>query len=239
MKDWAGVLQGGNEFARGGIADAVATELERAIGRHLQKLVATGAAVETSDSIASAGQLLPEQQRAIETLRGELVAEAVSLIGGFAAETERRCQALLGGGTHQQPKTPFRSLPGWAGAEIRGLDPVSAPIEEWAGPVVGQTYLETYFRIPRSTLHCWQRQGDVVALLKGRRKHVFPLAQFVDHRPVPALRQILHQIKSPRLAWFWLTRPCSELDGRLPIEMLRQDRSHDVVHAATLFASNL
>lgn len=31
-------------------------------------------------------------------------------------------------------------------------------IEDWAGEVAGSTYLEEKFRIPRSTLHRWQRR---------------------------------------------------------------------------------
>lgn len=47
-------------------------------------------------------------------------------------------------------------------------------IEDWAGHVAGSTYLEENLRIARSTLHRWQRRGDVIALRKGGRKHVFP-----------------------------------------------------------------
>ena len=105
-------------------------------------------------------------------------------------------------------------------------------IEDWAGEVAGSTYLEEKLRIPRSTLHRWQRRGEVIALRKGGRKHVFPLAQFVDGRPAPGISDVLAAIANPRLAWFWLTRPSTELDGRVPIEMLRQDMIEDVVRVA-------
>ncbi|TGV50887.1 DUF2384 domain-containing protein, partial [Mesorhizobium sp. M00.F.Ca.ET.149.01.1.1] len=85
--------------------------------------------------------------------------------------------------------------------------------------------------IPRSTLHRWQRRGEVIGLRKGGRKHVFPLAQFVDGRPVPGISEVLSAITNPRLAWFWLTRPSPELDGRVPIEMLRDDMVEDVLRA--------
>ncbi|TIL97515.1 MAG: hypothetical protein E5Y74_36480, partial [Mesorhizobium sp.] len=80
-------------------------------------------------------------------------------------------------------------------------------IEDWAGRVAGSTYLEENLRIARSTLHRWQRRGEVIALRKGGRKHVFPLAQFVDGRPVAGIRDVLSLISNPRLAWLWLTRP--------------------------------
>lgn len=73
---------------------------------------------------------------------------------------------------------------------------------------------------------------SVVALRKGGRKHVFPLAQFVDGRPAPGIGEVLAAITNPRLAWFWLTRPSPELDGRTPIEMLREDMIEDVVRVA-------
>lgn len=114
----------------------------------------------------------------------------------------------------------------------RAADLQSMLIEDWAGEVAGSTYLEEKLRIPRSTLHRWQRRGEVVALRKGGRKHVFPLAQFVDGRPVPGISDVLSAITSPRLAWFWLSRPSPELDGRVPIEMLREDMVDDVVQAA-------
>ncbi|OBQ95059.1 hypothetical protein [Mesorhizobium sp. AA23] len=95
-------------------------------------------------------------------------------------------------------------------------------IEDWAGEVAGSTYLEEKFRIPRSTLHRWQRRAEVVALRKGGRKHVFPLAQFIDGRPARGISEVLAAITNPRLAWFWLAHPCPELDGRVPIEMLRE-----------------
>ncbi|TGS35529.1 hypothetical protein EN823_14475, partial [bacterium M00.F.Ca.ET.180.01.1.1] len=99
----------------------------------------------------------------------------------------------------------------------RTNDLQSVLIEDWAGEVAGSTFLEEHFRIPRSTLHRWQRRGEVIGLRKGGRKHVFPLAQFVAGRPVPGISEVLSAITNPRLAWFWLTRPSPELDGRVPI----------------------
>ena len=110
-------------------------------------------------------------------------------------------------------------------------------IEDWAGRVAGSTYLDENLHIPRSTLHRWQKRNEVVALRKGGRKHVFPLAQFVDGRPVPGISEVLSLIANPRLAWFWLVRPSPDLDGRVPIEMLRQDLVDAVIVAARGFLS--
>ncbi len=108
----------------------------------------------------------------------------------------------------------------------------SLRIEHWAGQVVGQTYLEDHCRIPRSTLHWWQRRNDVIALRKGARNHVFPLGQFVDGRPVPGIRQVLSSITNPRVAWLWLISPSPLLGGRIPINLLRHDLVEEVIQAA-------
>lgn len=108
----------------------------------------------------------------------------------------------------------------------------SMRVEDWAGPVAGPTYIEEHFEIARSTLHRWQQRNQVIALRKGDRRHVYPLAQFVDGRPVPGISDVLALAMHPRLAWFWLVRPSPDLGGRVPIELLRQDMVTEVVLAA-------
>ncbi|RVC57294.1 hypothetical protein EN759_36120, partial [Mesorhizobium sp. M00.F.Ca.ET.038.03.1.1] len=65
---------------------------------------------------------------------------------------------------------------------------------------------------------------------------VFPLAQFLDGRPTPGIRQVLSSISNPRLAWQWLIRPSPLVDHRVPIEMLRKDLSAEVASAARAFS---
>lgn len=110
----------------------------------------------------------------------------------------------------------------------------SMRVEDWAGPVAGPTYLEANLQIPRSTLHRWQRRNQVIALRKGLGRHVFPLAQFVDGRPVPGISDVLALAKHPRLAWSWLICPSPHLDGRIPVELLREDMVAEVLQAARL-----
>ncbi|WP_292444651.1 hypothetical protein [Mesorhizobium sp.] len=85
-------------------------------------------------------------------------------------------------------------------------------IDDWAGQVVGPTYLEEHLGIPRSTLHWWQRRNEVVAQRKGSRKHVFPLAQFVDGRPALGIRQVRSLLPNTRLTWRWLIQPSPAWD---------------------------
>lgn len=122
---------------------------------------------------------------------------------------------------------------GCAGLKAQDQQSDSLRTEGWAGAVAGPTYLEAHFGIPRSTLHWWLRHNDVVALRKG----VFPLAQFIDGRPAPGIRQVLSLIVNPRPAWLWLTSPSPLLDGRISIEMLRQDLAAEVTRAARDFSS--
>ncbi|CAN7624132.1 antitoxin Xre/MbcA/ParS-like domain-containing protein [Aminobacter sp. LjRoot7] len=112
-------------------------------------------------------------------------------------------------------------------------------LHDWVGPSAGPTFLEEHFGIPRSTLHRWQRRNEAIALLAGGRRHVFPLAQFVDGRPATGISHVTEIIGHPRLAWYWLSRPCESLAGYLPIDLLKMDRVEEVVQAATDYARSL
>ncbi|TPK95325.1 MULTISPECIES: antitoxin Xre/MbcA/ParS toxin-binding domain-containing protein [unclassified Mesorhizobium] len=175
----------------------------------------------------------PARQQAIHD---DLAALASGFVDRLAAEATRRLDA--GAGETAPPAAPARETPRRPTPRAGDRQGDFMRIQDWAGQVAGPTYLEEHYGIPRSTLHWWQRHNDVVALRKGARKHVFPLAQFVDCRPAPGIRQVLASIGNPRLAWLWLTRPCPLLDGRVPIEMLRQDMPEEVILAAGEFASN-
>ena len=83
-----------------------------------------------------------------------------------------------------------------------------------------------------STLHDWQKRGAVIGLLKGERKHVYPLAQFIDGRPIEGMAQITKVIPNPRAAWLWLTRPHPTEDGTPPLERLKEGRIAEVAAAA-------
>ncbi|PWJ90877.1 MULTISPECIES: antitoxin Xre/MbcA/ParS toxin-binding domain-containing protein [Mesorhizobium] len=217
-------------------ADMVAEEVERALAHYDEAInkptmVSVG---KIAGSIASAVTLLsPKHQRAIDTIHADLPGLASKFVRALAAEAARRSEAGIAGETN--PPTTLL-----ADAEPSSLpksdDLESMLIEDWAGRVAGSTYLEENLRIARSTLHRWQRRGEVIALRKGGRKHVFPLAQFVDGRPVTGIRDVLSLISNPRLAWLWLTRPSAQLDGRVPVDLLRQDQVDEVIEAARAFA---
>ena len=217
-------------------AEMVAEDVERALAHYDEAInQATVVSVgKIAGSIASAVTLLsPKHQRAIDAIHADLPGLASKFVRALAAEAARRSEAVTAGATN--PSTALLTdepLP----PSPQSDDLESMLIEDWAGRVAGSTYLEENLRIARSTLHRWQRRGDVVALRKGGRKHVFPLAQFVDGRPVAGISDVQSLIGNPRLAWLWLTRPTAQLDGRIPIDLLRQDQIEEVVEAARVFA---
>ena len=175
-------------------------------------------------SVAAALPFLPQAQRlAVGSFKGDWTGLAADFFRAVADRVASHASESAAPETARLPAQPLAERT----AELQSM-----LIEDWAGEVAGSTYLEEKLRIPRSTLHRWQRRGEVVALRKGGRKHVFPLAQFIDGRPVPGISNVLSAISNPRLAWFWLTRPSPELGGRVPVEMLREDLVEDVIRAA-------
>ncbi|MDG4873717.1 DUF2384 domain-containing protein [Mesorhizobium sp. WSM4935] len=213
------------------LAGLVAEAVQQALMQHgvLLDAEVLVSASKVAGHMAAALPFLPQGQRlAVGSFKGGWSSLASDF---FRMMAER----IASGGSSISVPTFERMLPKpEQGRPIteRAAELQSMLIEDWAGEVAGSTYLEEKLRIPRSTLHRWQRRGEVVALRKGGRKHVFPLAQFVDGRPVPGISDVLSAIANPRLAWFWLSRPSPELDGRVPIEMLREDMVEDVVRAA-------
>ena len=110
---------------------------------------------------------------------------------------------------------------------------VPSRIEDWAGPVAGPAEIEKNFGTKRSTLHDWQKRGAVIGLLRGERKHVFPLAQFVDGRPVKGMSDVTRIIRNPRAAWQWLIQPKPSLGGT-PLDQLKAGNIDRVVAVADL-----
>lgn len=106
------------------------------------------------------------------------------------------------------------------------------PIEAWAGAVAGPGELESAHAIPRSTLHSWHKQHAVIGLLKGTRKHVFPLAQFIDGRPAEGLSQVVEAAGSPRTAWSWLIEAHPSLNARTPLAHLKAGKTLEVIDLA-------
>jgi uncharacterized protein (DUF2384 family) len=109
---------------------------------------------------------------------------------------------------------------------------VARKIEDWAGPVAGASEISRDYGIPRSTLHRWQHSDEVIGLLKGTKKHVFPVEQFIDGRPARGISAVVGLAGGHRVAWLWLRQANPVLSGRKPIDLLKQDRIDEVVDTA-------
>lgn len=108
----------------------------------------------------------------------------------------------------------------------------ACPLESWAGPVAGPGEIERQLGMPRSTLNDWRRRGTVIGLLQGERKHVYPLEQFVDARPIPGVGDVARIVPDGRAAWLWLRQPHGALDMRTPLDALRAGQRDAVVQTA-------
>ncbi|WP_367142473.1 hypothetical protein [Mesorhizobium sp.] len=213
------------------LAGLVTEAVQRALMQQgvLMDAQALASASALAGSVAAALPFLPPAQRhAIDSFQGDWTALVSEFFRSMPERIAGRSPTVSNQASERVPPEMGRLQK--IAERAAGLQ--SMLLEDWAGEVAGSTYLEEKLRIPRSTLHRWQRRGEVVALRKGGRKHVFPLAQFVDGRPVLGIGDVLLAIGNPRLAWFWLTHAAPELSGRVPINMLREDMVADVVRAA-------
>ncbi|MEI8718778.1 MULTISPECIES: antitoxin Xre/MbcA/ParS toxin-binding domain-containing protein [unclassified Mesorhizobium] len=217
----------GDEPRHDDLLSFVAKEVQRVLAQHEE-------VIKERSSISS--HVKPCSKRP-QGIHDRLTALAFEFVLRLAAEAGRRSHE--GVGETAPPSVRTEGAREGAVLEARDQQNDCQRIEDWAGTVAGPTYLKVHFGIPRSTLHWWQRHNDVVALRKGARKHVFPLAQFVDGRPAPGIRQVLSLIANPRAAWLWLTSPSPQLDGRTPIELLRQELAAEVLRAARDFSLTL
>jgi len=150
-----------------------------------------------------------------------LAAAVLDALKQLAAEAEDLSAYEQGDGL----KPPLSAKDGAARLEAYAKP---QPIEAWAGPVAGSTELQRDYRISRSTLHEWQKSNAVIGLLSGVRKHVFPLAQFVDGRPVQGLGHVAAAAGSPRTAWLWLVEPHPSLGRHAPLERLKTGHMREV-----------
>lgn len=231
-----------------------AAQARRPTGQSATKMASPAAA----DLISMFVERNPRSSRGDLTEVGKLVAEFSATAAKLSpaarkrliARKERfiRLIAEIAAETEAAP-TPLR-LVAKAAAEVSqgaGLGKVLSPeegrariaeyatptkVEDWAGPLAGPTELERDFGVARSTLHTWQKQGAVIGLLVGVRKHAFPTEQFVDGRPVTGLAAIVEAIGDLRAAWLWLREPNPGLAGVTPLERLKAGATDKVVEMA-------
>lgn len=182
---------------------------------------------------AATAQLTAEQHRQIVSHEQELAEAVEAVVADLAAKGEQPLTVLkVARPVEVNEGAGLGNLLGM-GEGRRRLAAYATParIEDWAGPVAGPAEIEKSFGTKRSTLHDWQRRGAVIGLLKGERKHVFPLAQFVDGRPVKGMSEVTRIVGNPRAAWQWLIQPKPSIGGT-PLDVLKAGRIDEVVAAA-------
>jgi hypothetical protein len=211
-----------------------------------------------SEMIGMFAKRNPKASRAQVEAVGKLVAEFGSTVAKLSPTARQRLvtrKAELGkliaeisAETDMTPKTPTRA-PNAAPEVSQGdglgvvvsttegrarLTAYATPlkVEEWAGQLAGPIELEREHGVARSTLHAWHKQGAVIGLLGGVRKHAFPVEQFIDGRPVAGVAPVLGAIGDPRIAWLWLREPNPGLAGASPLAILKSGAVDRVVQVA-------
>lgn len=204
-------------FSSEALAEFVAAEVEQVLVRYdpdmRKPTVVTGGQL-AGAVVAAFAALSLKQQEAISKAGNRPSAELAAILARLARDVAGEAALSEAPAAEEQPAT------------------ISIKVNDWAGPAVGSTQLEVKYGINRSTLYRLQRRNAVIALRTGGRKHVFPLAQFVDGRPVAGLDMVSSILTPPRVAWFWLTRPSEALGGAAPLDLLKVDRVDEVVAAA-------
>lgn len=218
------------------VATRVATKVKDAL--RTEALLEAGAAALSARiagiAAAAVAELPAEARRKLTRREPELMTRIRDLVEAFggeaggariALEVPRKVEPRKGAGLGE-------ILSAEDGGRALGDYAVAHRLEDWAGPVAGPTELARDHGIARSTLHHWQQGGDVIGLLKGTRKHVYPVEQFVDGRPAKGLAEIGVIVGDPRTTWLWLSRGNPVLSGRKPIDLLKRGRVAEVVEAA-------
>lgn len=110
---------------------------------------------------------------------------------------------------------------------------ISRPdLVSWAGQLLGPNAAAEELGVSRATLTRWRKTGAIIALQKGQRNHLIPMAQFWGSQPVLGVAAVLEMAGDPNMAWAWLMQPNPGLDGVSPIIRLRDHQAEGVFRCA-------
>jgi hypothetical protein len=85
----------------------------------------------------------------------------------------------------------------------------------------------------RQSVHNWFKKGRIVGWKSAKRGLVFPARQLDKRgRPPEGLSEILPLFADGFDAWSWLTSSQTSLEGKCPLDLLREGRVEIVVAAA-------
>lgn len=183
--------------------------------------------------VKTISQLPAEQQRRLLVREKALTQAVQSAVEELAAEMDnnRTTIKVAKPQEHKVGKGLGKPLSAAAG-RARLLEYATAQrIEDWAGDVAGATEIQRELGISRSTLYSWTTRRAVVSLKSGRNKHVYPLAQFIDGRPVDGIEDVLRVATNSRAAWQWLVQHKPSIGG-VPLTLLKAGKVGEVLKAA-------
>lgn len=218
------------------VSSAAVADILEVLARHnpgISRSVLKGKSRVVAAVTAATVRLSDEQQRYIVAHEKDLVEAMGTVAAGLASQDDRELIQI-------SVEKPVEVSEGQGLGELvdleegrRRLAAFTTPtrLEDWAGPVAGPGEIEKCYGTRRSTLHDWHKRGAVIGLLKGERKHVFPLAQFVDGRPVEGMSEVMRIIGNARVAWQWLVQPKPSIGGA-PLERLKLGHVSEVLDAA-------
>jgi hypothetical protein len=219
-----------------GVAQRVAGKVEDALRN--ENAVAAGAVALSArvagTAVALIAGLTDEARRRLDRHEGELVGRLRSLLESFGDEADTaRLDIEFPAMTEPRKGSGLGDILGEDEGR-RALSDFAATkrLEDWAGPVAGASVLARDYGISRSSLNRWQHAGDVIGLLKGVQKHVYPVDQFIDGRPARGIAQVSALSGNQRIAWLWLSRGNAALGGKRPIDLLKRDMVAAVIEAA-------
>jgi hypothetical protein len=231
-----------SDRSRPNVADRVAVKVANALKG--DTLIESGAVAMSAQiagtAVAMVASLTAEARNRLSSRRGELTNGIRNLLEVLTDNSNTSSTAKLELDLPRKVETKKGAGLGKILSEQDGQRALSAyafakRLEDWAGPVAGATELSRDYGIPRSTLNRWQHLGDVIGLLKGTQKHVYPTDQFVDGRPAKGIAEVNAIVSNPRVAWLWLSRGNAALRGKRPIDLLKHDRVGEVVDAARAY----
>ena len=112
------------------------------------------------------------------------------------------------------------------------------PYSDWAGELLGPSEAAEVLGVSRSTLNNWKRDGEIIALPKGKTHSVIPMAQFEEGSILSGTKEVLAAAYGNNItAWRWLVYPHVDFDGDPPIDFLRAGKVDEVARLAEVSLS--
>lgn len=118
-------------------------------------------------------------------------------------------------------------------ARLRGLAAREQLLNAEGGPLT-ISQVEKLLGISRQAIHKRCSKGKLIALTTSKRGYLFPKWQFAENGILPKLEEVLTALDEddPWMQISFILNPNIWLDGKSPLEMLRQGKVEEVIVAA-------